>query len=128
MTGSTIPPLRAAAVNKPQRSATSWSSSGKLRSKSSGTGRQTRVFYTLDSVLTITVFSMGKPVASLTGNESVVGIKICGDQTLNQNPRPVTANPSYDLVSVGLFSQSKVTDPSLVRRVFQENAYKAVRK
>jgi hypothetical protein len=76
-------------------------------------------------VLTITVFSMGKPVSRITGTEQVHPVKLCGDQTLNQNTRPVTVNPSFDLVSVGLFLDSKVTDPGLVKKVFEENAYKA---
>ena len=87
-------------------------------------GRQ-GYFTGFDSVLTITVYSMGKPVASVTGTESVIPTKLCGDQQLKQNTRPVTVNPSFDLVGVGLFSQTPVTDRSLVRRIFQENAFKA---
>lgn len=88
--------------------------------------RNGKYFSGFDSVLTVTVSDKdGNPLPGVTGIESVKGIKLCGDGTLNQNPFPVTTDQngqSFDLVSVGAFTDGRITDSALVQRIYQENA------
>jgi RHS repeat-associated protein len=83
-------------------------------------------FFTgFDSLLTITLFEDGKPVAGATGTEAVTGTK---GEAVEQNPKAVTTNGDgqvFDLVTRGAHTETKL-DRATAVAVFQENALKPV--
>jgi RHS repeat-associated protein len=77
------------------------------------------------SILTITLYEDGKPVAGATGTEEVSGTK---GEKIEQNPKPVTTNADgqiLDLVGRGPKADKKV-DFATARVVWDENALKPI--
>jgi RHS repeat-associated protein len=91
-----------------------------------GNDRNKGPFFTgFGSILTITLYEDGKPVAGATGTEKVSGTK---GETIRENPGSVTTNVDgqfFDLVSRGAITGAKA-DGATTLVVWDENALKPV--